>query len=92
VSGLFFPKESQGLLGTMNHLTENKVSSTGLLQRYSRHLGFEYLLLVFFIIISCALMFCCVYACVRVQDPLELEVQTVVSYHVVAENSTQILW
>ena len=84
MSGLFFPKESQGLLGTMNHLTENKVSSTGLLQRYSRHLGFEYLLLVFFI--------CCVYACVRVQDPLELEVQTVVSYHVVAENSTQILW
>ena len=28
----------------------------------------------------------CIYVCVRVADPLELELQTVVSYHVGAEN------
>jgi hypothetical protein len=32
------------------------------------------------------------YVCVRVLDPLELGLQTVVSSHMCARNSTQVLW
>ena len=34
----------------------------------------------------CISVFACMYICVRVLDPLELELQTVVSCHVVAGN------
>jgi hypothetical protein len=30
--------------------------------------------------------------CVSVSDPLELELETVVSFHVAAENWTQVFW
>jgi hypothetical protein len=36
--------------------------------------------------------FVCVYVHVRESDPLEWELQTTVSYHVCAENLTQVLW
>jgi hypothetical protein len=44
-------------------------------------------LLNYYLFILCALVCCLkVYAFVRVSDPLELELQTVVSYHVDAGN------
>ena len=43
--------------------------------------GFAYLFLFYV-----HLCFACIYVCVRVSDPLELELQTVVSCHVSAEN------
>ena len=45
-----------------------------------------------FIYLYVHLWFACMYACVRVPDPLELELQTVVSYHVDAGNQTWVLW
>lgn len=41
--------------------------------------GYIYIFFQKFIVVSCALMFVCMYVCLRVSDPLKQELQTIVS-------------